>query len=93
MHGCAPYHGLVWPRFPLPRFNPFVPPPGYVPVKEDSHKVTVEKVLVVLMEELKSIIKKDITRRMVEGVAFKAFDEWWDSQRQKAKVSPTSLFQ
>lgn len=54
---------------------------------EDPHKVTVEKVLEVFMDELKSIIKKDITRRMIEGVSFKAFEDWWDSQEMKTKVS------
>uniref|UniRef100_UPI003AACB00A histone-lysine N-methyltransferase SETD1B-A-like n=1 Tax=Centroberyx gerrardi TaxID=166262 RepID=UPI003AACB00A len=88
-HGSAPlsFCGLPWPSLPFPRFNPFVPPPGYEPVRENPHKVTVEKVLGVIMEELKSIIKKDITRRMIEGVAFKAFEEWWDCQERKAKVS------
>lgn len=46
-----------------------------------------EKVLEVIVDELKSIIKKDITRRMIEGVAFKAFEDWWDCQEKKTKVS------
>ena len=78
--------GVPWAGLPLPRFNPFMPPPGYVPRREDPHRVTVEKGLRVFMEELSSIIKKDITRRMVEVVAFKAFDKWWDDQEQKSKV-------
>jgi histone-lysine N-methyltransferase SETD1 len=64
-----------------------VPPPGYLPLQEDPHKATVEKVLAVITEELKSIVKRDINRKMVEGVAFRAFDEWWDGQELKAKVS------
>ena len=60
-------------------------------MREDPHTVTVEKVLEVFMKELWSIIKKDITRKMVEGVAFKAFDKWWDEQEQKSKVGFTSL--
>ncbi|KAK0152100.1 Histone-lysine N-methyltransferase SETD1B-A [Merluccius polli] len=75
-----------WPSLPLPCFNPFMPPPGYMPMREDPHTVTMEKVLEVFMKELWSIIKKDITRKMVEGVAFKAFDKWWDEQEQKSKV-------
>lgn len=39
------------------------------------------------MDELKSIIKKDITRRMIEGTAFKAFEDWWDCQEKKEKVN------
>ncbi|XP_029915078.1 histone-lysine N-methyltransferase SETD1B-A-like [Myripristis murdjan] len=78
--------GPPWPSLPFPMFNPLVPPPGYLSIKESSHKITVEKVLEVIMEELKSIIKRDMTRRMVESVAFRLFDEWWDCQEKKAKV-------
>ncbi|KAM7018090.1 histone-lysine N-methyltransferase SETD1B-A-like [Tautogolabrus adspersus] len=74
-----------WPAPPFPRFNPFVPPPGFPLLQENPHKVTIEKVLEVFMDELKSIIKKDITRRMIEGVAFKAFEDWWDCQEEKTK--------
>ncbi|XP_022608437.1 histone-lysine N-methyltransferase SETD1B-A-like [Seriola dumerili] len=86
-HGSAPlpFPRPPWPAPPFPRFNPFVPPPDYTVVREDPHKVTAEKVLEVLMDELKSIIKKDITRRMIEGVAFKAFEDWWDCQEKKTK--------
>lgn len=76
-----------WPTPPFPRFNRFVPPPDYPAVKDDPHKVTAEKVLDVIMDELKSIIRKDITRRMIEGVAFKSFDDWWDCQEKKTRVS------
>lgn len=82
------FTGQPWPLPPfMPTFNPSVPPPGYLPLQEDPHKATVEKVLAVITEELKSIVKRDINRKMVEGVAFRAFDEWWDGQEQKAKVS------
>ena len=64
-----------------------MPPPDYSLVRENPHKVTVEKVLEVIVDELKSIIKKDIIRRMIEGVAFKAFEDWWDCQEKKTKVS------
>ncbi|XP_047448790.1 histone-lysine N-methyltransferase SETD1B-A-like [Mugil cephalus] len=87
-HGSAPLSLPLppWPAPHFPRFNPFVPPPGYPPVQENPHKITAEKVLEVLMDELKSVIKKDITRRMIEGVAFKAFEDWWDCQEKKTKV-------
>ncbi|XP_038853469.1 histone-lysine N-methyltransferase SETD1B-like [Salvelinus namaycush] len=84
------FTGQPWPLPPfMPTFNPSVPPPGYLPLQEDLHKATVEKVLAVIMEELKSIVKRDINRKMVEGVAFRAFDEWWDGQEQKAKIAVT----
>lgn len=63
-----------------------MPPPDYAPAQETVHKITIEKVLEVLMDELRSIIKKDITRRMIEGSAFKAFEDWWHCQEQKTKV-------
>lgn len=55
-------------------------------MRENPHKLTVEKVLEVVVDELKSIIKKDITRRMIEGIAFKSFEDWWDCQEKKTKV-------
>lgn len=61
-------------------------------MQDNPHKITAEKVLEVLVNELKSIIKKDITRRMIEGVAFKAFEEWWDCHEKKTKVSLLILY-
>ncbi|XP_049619603.1 histone-lysine N-methyltransferase SETD1B-A-like [Syngnathus scovelli] len=72
-----------WPTSPFPRTNPLVPPPDYSLMRENPHKLTVEKVLDVVMDELKSIIKRDLTRRMIEGVAFKVFEVWWDNQEKK----------
>ncbi|KTF85215.1 hypothetical protein cypCar_00014758 [Cyprinus carpio] len=71
-----------------PRVNPNeVPPPGYVPMKESPHKAIVDRVLAVVASELRAIVKKDIHRKMIEIVAFKAFDQWWDDKEQVAKVS------
>lgn len=70
----------------MPRFNPSVPPPGYVPLRESLSKATVDGVLAVVASELRAIVKKDIHRRMIEIVAFKAFDQWWDDKEQEAKV-------
>lgn len=83
--GTAPPFPL--PPWPLPpKWNPFFPPPNFPVVRENQHKVMIEKVLQVILDELKVIIKKDITRRMVEGIAFKSFEDWWDSQNMKTKV-------
>ncbi|KAM6943973.1 histone-lysine N-methyltransferase SETD1B-A-like [Lycodopsis pacificus] len=93
MHGGAPlpFPGPPWPAPHFPRFNPFVPPPDYPLVWVNPHKVTVDKVLEVIMDELKSIMKKDMTRRMIEGVAFKAFEDWWDCQEKKRKTQVPPL--
>lgn len=80
-----------WPVPLVPSFNPFVPPPGYPFGKKIPHRVTVEKVLEAIMEELKAIIKKDISRRTVEGIAFKVFEEWWECQEKKSKVEQKKL--
>ncbi|MBN3304304.1 SE1BA methyltransferase, partial [Amia calva] len=82
-------HGQPW--HPLPKFNPSVPPPGYEPKKEDPHKATVDGVLLVIVKELKAIMKRDLNRKMVEVVAFRAFDEWWEKKERSAKASLTPV--
>lgn len=84
-------HGQPWPLPNMPKFNPSVPPPGYELKKEDPHKATVDGVLLVIVKELKSIMKKDLNRKMVEMVAFRAFDEWWERKERSAKVHILSL--
>ncbi|XP_034396703.1 histone-lysine N-methyltransferase SETD1B-A-like [Cyclopterus lumpus] len=93
VHGSAPFPfpGPPWLPPHFLRFNPFVPPPEYPLVRENPHKVTIDKVLEVIMDELKSIIKKDMTRRMIEGTAFKAFEDWWDCQEKKTKTQVCPL--
>ncbi|XP_019718304.1 histone-lysine N-methyltransferase SETD1B-A-like isoform X1 [Hippocampus comes] len=80
-----------WATSPFPCINPLMPPSDNTLMRENPRKVTVGKVLTVLMDELKSIIKRDITRRMIEGVAFKVFEDWWDNQEKKTKVPVVSL--
>uniref|UniRef100_A0AAY4AT08 [Histone H3]-lysine(4) N-trimethyltransferase n=1 Tax=Denticeps clupeoides TaxID=299321 RepID=A0AAY4AT08_9TELE len=84
-------HGQPWPIPSIPKFNPTVPPPGYEPRKEDPHQATVEGVLKVIVKELKAIMKRDLNRKMVEVVAFRAFDEWWDRKERSAKASLTPI--
>ncbi|NP_001072649.1 histone-lysine N-methyltransferase SETD1B [Xenopus tropicalis] len=81
--------GQPWP--PFPKFDPSVPPPGYEHKKEDPHKATVDGVLQVIVKELKAIMKRDLNRKMVEVVAFRAFDEWWDKKERLAKQSLTPV--
>lgn len=61
-------------------------------MKESPHKATADEVLAVVAAELRAIVKKDIHRRMIEIVAFKAFDQWWDDKEQAAKVGFVSYF-
>ncbi|XP_053097531.1 histone-lysine N-methyltransferase SETD1B-A isoform X1 [Pangasianodon hypophthalmus] len=84
-------HGQPWPLPTMPKFNPSVPPPGYEPKKEDPHKATVDGVLMVIVKELKAIMKRDLNRKMVEVVAFRAFDEWWERKERSAKATSTPV--
>ena len=38
------------------------------------------------MKELQVILKKDLSRKMVEGIAFSRFEAWWNEQERKHKV-------
>ncbi|XP_051269223.1 histone-lysine N-methyltransferase SETD1B-A isoform X2 [Dicentrarchus labrax] len=83
--------GQQWQHPSIPKFNPTVPPPGYETKKEDPHKATVDGVLLVIVKELKAIMKRDLNRKMVEVVAFRAFDDWWDKKERSAKASLTPV--
>ncbi|XP_037339987.2 histone-lysine N-methyltransferase SETD1B-A isoform X2 [Pungitius pungitius] len=83
--------GQQWQNPSIPKFNPTVPPPGYDTKKEDPHKATVDGVLLVIVKELKAIMKRDLNRKMVEVVAFRAFDDWWEKKEHSAKVSLTPV--
>lgn len=85
-HAGAGAPGQQWQHPTIPKFNPTVPPPGYDTKKEDPHKATVDGVLLVIVKELKAIMKRDLNRKMVEVVAFRAFDEWWEKKERSAKV-------
>ncbi|KAJ4926193.1 hypothetical protein JOQ06_008376 [Pogonophryne albipinna] len=86
--------------FPYPHYidsgasGPYAAP--YVPLSmgatpEDPHKATVDGVLLVIVKELKAIMKRDLNRKMVEVVAFRAFDDWWEKKEHSAKVSLTPV--
>lgn len=89
--GAAAAPEQQWQHPSIPKFNPTVPPPGYETKKEDPHKATVDGVLLVIVKELKAIMKRDLNRKMVEVVAFRAFDDWWEKKELSAKVSSNHL--
>lgn len=60
-----------------------IPPP---PLPKDPHASVVDSVLATLMQEMKSIMQRDLNRKMVENVAFNTFDKWWGRKEEKAKV-------
>ncbi|KAL7977531.1 hypothetical protein Chor_009480, partial [Crotalus horridus] len=55
------------------------------PLPEDPHASVVDTVLATLMQEMKSIMQRDLNRKMVENVAFSTFDKWWECKEEKAK--------
>jgi len=68
--------------------------PTDAPVEEnpmDVHASTIEGVVERIVAELKQILKKDFNRRMVEGTAFKAFENWWDDQTKRESSKTSAL--
>ncbi|KAJ8402648.1 hypothetical protein AAFF_G00367310 [Aldrovandia affinis] len=55
------------------------------------HEATVQMVLATLIQEMKSIMQRDLNRKMVENIAFGTFDEWWERKERKAKPFQTAV--
>ncbi|MGH0151862.1 UNVERIFIED_CONTAM: hypothetical protein FKN15_021552 [Acipenser sinensis] len=72
---------------PSPTSSQGLPPSSYpaYPVQSDPHEATVDSVLSSLIQEMKSIMQRDLNRKMVENIAFGTFDEWWERKEVKAK--------
>ncbi|GAA31138.2 histone-lysine N-methyltransferase SETD1B [Clonorchis sinensis] len=45
-------------------------------------------VFTLFIDELKEIMRRDVTRRIVEGNAFKIFSNWWDSKENDILKAP-----
>ena len=62
-------------------------PPGLAVTAEDQNR---EKhfmsVLEQVISELKTIVMKDLRKKMVENSAFKSYENWWDQEGDKHKV-------
>ncbi|XP_028671387.2 histone-lysine N-methyltransferase SETD1A isoform X1 [Erpetoichthys calabaricus] len=69
-------HGLA------PNYLPTYTQP---PTQRDPHEATVAAVLSSLIQEMKSIMQRDLNRKMIENIAFGTFDEWWERKERKAK--------
>ena len=56
------------------------------------HDPTINSVLDKVIDELKTILKMDFQKRMIEGTAFKTFETWWDDQERlyKDRVKTTT---
>ncbi|KAG2463660.1 SET1A methyltransferase, partial [Polypterus senegalus] len=74
-------HGLA------PNYLPTYTQP---PTQRDPHESTVAGVLSSLIQEMKSIMQRDLNRKMIENIAFGTFDEWWERKERKAKPFQTT---
>ncbi|EDW13928.2 histone-lysine N-methyltransferase SETD1 [Drosophila mojavensis] len=69
--------------------DPYMQTYGYQhtqPDQNDEVKQNVKKVMNIIVEELKQILKRDVNKRMIEMTAFKNFEAWWDEQTAKART-------
>lgn len=53
--------------------------------KKDPNEIKVTAVIDRVIKELRQILKKDINKRMVESIAYKQFEAWWDEQARRDK--------
>ncbi|KAJ8253610.1 hypothetical protein COCON_G00202220 [Conger conger] len=58
---------------------------------QHPHEATVQMALATLIQEMKSIMQRDLNRKMVENIAFGTFDEWWERKERKAKPFQTAV--
>lgn len=58
--------------------------------RKDPSEMTVSKVIDRVASELKQILKKDFNKRMIESIAYKHFETWWDDQVQQKNKPTTS---
>ncbi|XP_017117436.1 histone-lysine N-methyltransferase SETD1 [Drosophila elegans] len=56
--------------------------------QNDELRQKVKKVINYIVEELKQILKRDVNKRMIEIIAFKNFETWWDDHSIKARSKP-----
>ncbi|CAH8469262.1 unnamed protein product [Schistosoma bovis] len=62
----------------------------YKPVDVQEVIKIIDDVHMVFVDELRGIIHRDITRKVVEGQAFKLFSDWWDSREQDYRQNHVS---
>ena len=81
----ATFNGSGWPGQPFSESfrGPFGP--DYEP-ETDFVTHMFSAVLSDFVKELKSIMQRDLCKKMVETSAFKYFENWWDQEEEKNKV-------
>lgn len=82
--------GYVQSEYPMKKYEPVPLVPE--PMKKDPSEQIVGAVIERVKNELKQILKRDINKRMIESIAYKQYDAWWDEQAQtKNKSSTTAM--
>lgn len=61
-----------------------------VPAKDPTEAI-IATVIERVTEELKQILKKDFNKRMIENIAYKKFESWWDEQQKAKHRSATTI--
>ncbi|KAG8192982.1 hypothetical protein JTE90_028102 [Oedothorax gibbosus] len=65
---------------------PFTPSSALPQPPPDPHMPTINRVLACIVHEMKQVMKKDISKKMIEATAFKRFEQWWDDHLQAEKL-------
>lgn len=60
--------------------------------RKDKLKCLMDNVIKIVERELKSILKKDINKKLCESYAFLLFDKWWSEQETKYKQEQEKEF-
>ncbi|KAH8289881.1 hypothetical protein KR054_003259 [Drosophila jambulina] len=53
--------------------------------QNDEMTLKLKQVINYIVEELKQILKRDVNKRMIEVIAFKNFEAWWDEHTLKSR--------
>lgn len=88
-----PYSTSVPPP-PLPSTHQFASiwPPSQQPnICLDDKDPTINQVLNSLITELKQIMRRDITKKMIEMSAFSKYDQWWTENATREKANKEQL--
>lgn len=79
--------GYVQSEYPIKKSDQITP--ASEPKKDPSDRI-VTAVIERVKTELKQILKKDINKRMIESIAYRKYDSWWDEQVQNKNKTVTT---
>lgn len=89
-HGyMQPYWGNIYGQSEYTSKEENTPVASVPEVKKDPSEQIVSAVIERVKKELKHILKRDINKRMIESIAYKKYDSWWDEQAQNKNKSST----